>query len=40
MPPIYDMIKQVLPQTEFSDGIDHEILEKISAWEKNMVFLD
>ena len=38
--PIYDRIKQILPQTEFSHGIDNEILEKIQASEKNLVVLD
>ena len=38
--PIYDRLKQILPQTEFSHGIDNEILEKIQASEKNMVGLD
>ena len=32
--------KQILPQTEFSHGIDNEILEKIQASEKNLVVLD
>ena len=38
--PIYDRIKQILPQTHFSHGIDNEILEKIQASEKNLVVLD
>ena len=38
--PIYDSIKQILPQTHFSRGIDNEILERIQASEKNLVVLD
>ena len=38
--PIYDRIKQILPQTELVLGIDNEILEKIQASEKNLVVLD
>ena len=38
--PIYDSIKQMLSQTEFSHGIDNQVLEKIHAWEKNLVVRD
>ena len=38
--PIYDSIKQILPQTEFAHGIDNEILEKIQPSENNLVVLD
>ena len=37
--PIYDRIKQILPQPEFALGIDNEILEKIQASQKNLVVL-
>ena len=38
--PIYDVIKQILPQTEFAHGIDNEILEKIQTSEKQLVVHD
>ena len=38
--PIYDSIKQSLPQTEFSHGIDNGILERIQASDKNLGVLD
>ena len=37
---LFRSIKQILPQTHFSHGIDNEILEKIQASEKNLVLLD
>ena len=33
-------IKQILSQTEFTHGIDNEILENIQASDKNLVVLD
>ena len=37
--PIYDRIKEILRQIEFSHGMNNEILEKIQALEKNLVVL-
>ena len=38
--PAYDELKEILPSTEFSHGIDSRVLDSINVADKNLVVLD